>query len=204
MISYASYSLLNDNISIVFRFPNSKRDEDQLGHNIVITEGTNKNAIKTGELNNAARIVHDSIKTVPSKIRVAPPNIPSYLVHPPPPPRDAIRNTSTNQTVASERYKKSTNSKENVSEFEEQTPSSTSNLDTQACLSQKGPKLQPSRNEISSPLQINQVTSSDDESTPPPLPQRPPGGHGALNKRRSLCRELADLQNNASSMISGK
>ena len=89
------------------------------------------------------------------------------------------------------------------SEIEEQTPSSTSNLNNlQRNITEE--KLQASAAKISPPVQINEVTSSDDETTPPPLPQRPPGGHGAINKRRTLCRELADIQNNASSMTPGK
>ena len=89
------------------------------------------------------------------------------------------------------------------SEIEEQTPSSTSNLNNQQ-RNIAEEKLQASAAKISPPVQINEVTSSDDETTPPPLPQRPPGGHGAINKRRTLCRELADIQNNASSMTPGK
>ena len=52
------------------------------------------------------------------------------------------------------------------------------------------------------PLQCNEVSSSDDD-TPPPVPKRPIGGHGQNSKatatkdnnaRKSLCRELAALQ----------
>ena len=84
-----------------------------------------------------------------------------------------------------------------------ETPSSTSNEGTHISSSTKK-NMQHKNPQVSSPLQINEVTSSADESTPPPLPQRPPGGHGAINKKRGLCRELQDLQNNPTSMISGK
>ena len=45
------------------------------------------------------------------------------------------------------------------------------------------------------PLQCNEVSSSDDETTPPPVPKRPMGGHNkAAQARKSLSRELAALQ----------
>ena len=87
-----------------------------------------------------------------------------------------------------------------TTEAEEQTPSSSSNnVAHQTC----SKNIQIQNDPVSSPVQSNEITSSEDEKTPPPLPQRPPGGYGALNKRKSLCRELANLQKNACTIKSG-
>ena len=188
-----------------FRFPNSTRDEEQLGRNLVDSENNDENTASSGNLQSAARIVHDSIKTVPSKMRV-PPRAPTYLVQPPPPPRSPpVPKVSNVNAIPQQSGKDSIFPHRNPgAETEEQIPSSTSNGDEIKIGSEnKEIPRQHTMHVISSPLQSNVVTSSDDEKTPPPLPKRPPGGHGT-NKRRSLCRELADLQSNASSMISGK
>ena len=149
--------------------------------------------------------VPDSNKTLTSQTKACQPSAQSYSSQPPPLPRSIHRNympkehpTSLGSNKLPNRAAIGINS-----EIEEQTPSSTSNLNNQQ-RNIAEEKLQASAAKISPPVQINEVTSSDDETTPPPLPQRPPGGHGAINKRRTLCRELADLQNNASSMTPGK
>ena len=140
-------------------------------------------------------------------MRVVPPRFPTYLVHPPPPPRSAQISTSSNaNTVSPQSIKGPIHPPKNTdNEVEEQTPSSTPNGESvKVCSGTKEIIAQHNVHSVHSPLQINVVTSSDDEKTPPPVPQRPPGGHGTTKKRQSLCRELADLQNNASSMITGK
>ena len=149
--------------------------------------------------------VPDSNKTFTSQSKSCQPSAQSYLSQPPPLPRSLHRNympkehpTSLGDNKLPNRAAIGINS-----EMEEQTPSSTSNSNNQQ-RNITEEKLQASAAKVSPPVQINEVTSSDDERTPPPLPQRPPGGHGAINKRRTLCRELADLQNNASSMTPGK
>ena len=83
---------------------------------------------------------------------------------------------------------------------EEQIPSSTSHLDIQQNRDAKNENNIP---QLKSPVQINEITSSDDEKTPPPLPRRPPGGHGALSKRKLLCQKLADQRSNADSVKTG-
>ena len=148
----------------------------------------------------AARVVHDSVKTLPSKMKVIHPRVPSYLVHPPPPPR---RIRLDNSTAKSSTVKCNKDTLAEGYLAEEEAPSSSSNLGAEIS-STTETDVQHIEPQVASPLQINEVTSSDDESTPPPLPQRPPGGHGAVHKKRVLCRELQDLQNNANSMISGK
>ena len=180
--------------ALLFRFPNYKENRDQLGWNVVESGNLDKNNLDSDDLTSAARIVHDSVKTVPSKI--IHPRVPSYLVHPPPLPR---KTKETGSLGISSIAKGIIDTATDV----EETPSSTSNagvpISSRTETNRQQKNLQPS-----TPLQINEVTSSDDESTPPPLPQRPPGGHGAIHKKRGLCRELKHLQNNAASMISGK
>ena len=149
-----------------------------------------------------SRIVHDSSKTVPQKLRAqSPPKVPSYLLYPLPPPRNQPAKPSSN---ISNEPAKSVEQQELPSSSTLTAGNESSNAKVSSTSSLKDNVASAMPLPIASPLQINEVTSSDGE-TPPPIPQRPPGGHGtAANKRRSLCRELADLQNNASSMISGK
>ena len=150
-----------------------------------------------------SRIVHDSTKTVPLKLRAqSPPKIPSYLVYPLPPPRNQPAKPSSN---VNHEPSKSTEQQEVPSSSTPTASNENSKAKVSSTSSFKGNAASAMPPQITSPLQINEVTSSYGEETPPPIPQRPPGGHGtAANKRRSLCRELADLQNNASSMISGE
>ena len=187
--------MFNNFPNLLFRFPNSKENKDQRGWNVVESGSLDKNKLSSEDISSAARVVHDSVKNMPSQIKIVQPRVPSYLVHPPPPPR---KTKPTNSMGNSSMLKCI---KDTATEVEE-TPSSTSNAGAQISTSTEKNR-QHKNPQVSSPLQINEVTSSDDESTPPPLPQRPPGGHGAINKKRSLCRELQDLQNNATSMISG-
>lgn len=189
-------AVFNDRPTLLFRFPNSKENKDQLGWNVVGSGDLDKNGFNSEDLSCAARVVHDSVKTVPSKMQGIHPRVPSYLVHPPPPPR---KTKPIDSNVNSSMVKCT---KDNAPNIEEAT-SSTSSASAQISSSTET-DVQNTEPQISSPLQINEVTSSDDESTPPPLPQRPRGGHGAVHKKRGLCRELKDLQNNATSMISGK
>ena len=149
--------------------------------------------------------ISDSNKMLTSQTKACQPSAQSCLSQPPPLPRSLHRNYMPKEHPTSLASNKLPNRAAIGinSEIEEQTPSSTSNLNSlQRNITEE--KLQASAAKVSPPVQINEVTSSDDETTPPPLPQRPPGGHGAINKRRTLCRELADIQNNASSMTPGK
>jgi hypothetical protein len=188
--------VFNDFSNLYFRFPNSKENHEQVGWNVVESGILDKSKLNSKDLPSGARVVHDSVKTVPSKMKIVQPRVPSYLVHPPPP----LRKTKPINSIDKSSMLKFI--KDTASDVEE-TPSSTSNVGAHisSCTETNG---QHKHLQVSSPLQINQVTSSDDESTPPPLPQRPPGGHGAIHKKRGLCRELQDLQNNATSMVSGK
>ena len=143
------------------------------------------------------------VNTRPNNVQRTSPPVPSYLLHPPPPPWNPQSNKLVNSSGhASNKCPNISSELKNLeTEVEEQTPSSTSNNGTHPSSGTKNIRGQ--NNHVSSPVQINKITSSDDEKTPPPLPRRPPGGHGALNKRKSLGRELANLQNNACSIKSG-
>ena len=171
-------------------------------------EGVQSGTASSTTNSTATRIVHDSIKNVPLKMRVSPQKVPTYHIHPPHPSKTAqVSTSSTINAIPIKQHPKgpTSHTKEADAKVEEQISSSTSKNKcsrVHSCIEESGIRhIVPP---ISSPLQINEVTSSDDETTPPPVPQRPPGGYGAANKRRSLCRELADLQVNASSMVSGK
>ena len=190
-----------------FRFPNSKRDEEQEGKNLVDVGGVQSGMANSTTNSAATRIVHDSIQNVPLKMRVSPQRVSSYLIQPAHPSKTSQVSTSaTINVIPTKPHSKGPNFylKEADAKVEQISSSTFKNKCAQmhSCIEESGIRhIVPP---ISSPLQINEVTSSDDEKTPPPVPQRPPGGYGAANKRRSLCRELADLQVNASSIMSGK
>ena len=171
---------------------------DQIGWNVTKSGKLEDREENAKNASNTLTEKGDFVSSAPLKAKSTSLPIPSYLVHPPPPPRNLQSNRQINantleDTIAS-KVVPDRNHTESVSE--EQTPSSTSHLDVQETTSPKGASNRNGIRQLQSPVQINEITSSDDEKTPPPLPRRPPGGHGALNKRKVLGLRLADQRGN--------
>ena len=178
----------------IFRHPN----KDQIGWNVV---KSGKSEDREENAKNVLSTLSDNdnfVSSVPLKPKSTSLPIPSYLVHPPPPPRNLQSNRPINANAleATKRSKVPPDMNHADSVSEEQTPSSTSHLGIQETTSPKGAGNRNDIQQLQSPVQINEITSSDDEKTPPPLPRRPPGGHGALNKRKVLGLKLADQRGN--------
>ena len=178
----------------IFRHPN----KDQIGWNVVKSGKSEDREENTKNAQNLLTEKDDFVSSVALKANSTSLPIPSYLVHPPPPPRNLQNNRpiNTNALEATKRSKVTPDMNHTRSVSEEQTPSSTSHLGIQENTSPKGASNRNGIPQLQSPVQINEITSSDDEKTPPPLPRRPPGGHGALNKRKILGLRLADQQGN--------
>ena len=55
-----------------FRFPNSKKPEEAQGKNLVSQSGEEPADMSPGSARSSSRIIHDSTKTEPQKVKVSP------------------------------------------------------------------------------------------------------------------------------------
>ena len=191
-----------DPIAVISRYPNYHPNKD---HNVVDSENLKENGENATSTSLTSTEKNNSVNAMPSKTKNTSIPVPSYLVHPPPPPRNLPSNRpNSSSALESKTCPKISSASKNVDqESEEQTPSSTSHLDIRETLGTRNVRGQNSIPQLSSPVQINQITSSDDEKTPPPLPRRPPGGHGRMNRQKISSQGPTDLQNNTCKPRSG-
>ena len=184
-----------DPIAVISRYPNYHPNKD---HNVVDSENLEEKGENTISTSLTPTEKNNAVNAIPSKTKNTSIPVPSYLVHPPPPPRNLPSNRPNSSSALESKTgpKISSVSKNVGQESEEQTPSSTSQLDIRETLGTKNVRGQNSIPQLLSPVQINQISSSDDEKTPPPLPSRPPGGHGRMNRQKISSQGLTELQNN--------
>jgi len=166
-------------LAIISRFPNSKRDEEKNGKNLVkpkTEEVEDDTAVKDPGM---SRIVHDSEKTEPHKVRVAP-------VESSPPRATEVHPVNTAPLPLQENQAPSSSCRP-----------STSKLTT----AQRSEPPSGSSSSSSAPVQVNQVSTSDDEgesSSSSKYVTRVPSESVAHSQpsasRKSLSRELASLQ----------
>jgi len=168
-------------LAIISRFPNSKRDEEKNGKNLVKAkseEAEDSEAVKDPGM---SRIVHDSMKTEPHKVRVAPVSATETS------PSRPVATTSPlplqENQAASSSSKASTSKLKSVQRTDAALTSTSRTSSTTA------------------PVQVNQVSASDDEgesSSSSKYVTRVPSEsrHAAPppTSRKSLSRELANLQ----------
>ena len=118
-------------IAIISRYPNSNDDGQKHGHNLISNNSQVIEADEGSPTSLPPRIVHDSTKSMPMRVKPDPATTPN--------------------------------------------------------------QPQPSVKSENNPVQCNEVSSSDGESTPPPVPRRSQNS-GNLGPRKSLSRELAALK----------
>lgn len=160
-------------LAIISRFPNSKRDEEKNGKNLVKSlakpeDVEDSEAVKDPGM---SRIVHDSMKTEPHKVRVA--AVPSETS----PSRTVV---TTSPLPLQENIAAASSSKASTSKLATRSPCASS---------------------TAAPVQVNQVSTSDDEgessSSSKYVTRVPSESHHPAQpptSRKSLSRELASLQ----------
>ncbi len=145
-------------IAIISRFPNSKKESEQQGTNLVATPKPSLDISNCGDSPTAfaTRIIHDSSKTAPLKMRVSPK---STLQQ-----RSSLADNILAAKIGGSR------------KIEEATSTS----DELARLAEKKASLSQGDQQVPNKIQCNEISSSDNECdspAPPPVPSRPPGGH---------------------------
>ena len=146
-------------IAIISRFPNSKKESEQQGTNLVATPKPSVDVSSNGDSPTAfaTRIVHDSSKIAPLKMRVSPK---STLQQ-----RSSLADNILAAKIGGSR------------KVEEATSTSSDEL---ARLAEKKASSSQGDQQVPNKIQCNEISSSDNECdspAPPPLPSRPPGGH---------------------------
>jgi len=179
-------------LAIISRFPNSKRDEEKNGKNLVKPKNEEVEDDKAVKDPGMSRIVHDSMKTEPHKVRVAP---------------VAATETSPSRPATTEVQPIVSTSPLPLQE--NQAPSSTSKPSTSKLKTGQRPEVSSASSTSTSnsaPVQVNQVSTSDDEgessSSSKYVTRVPSEVHNAPSAtrkesgaaRKSLSRELASLQ----------
>ncbi len=185
-------------IAIISRFPNSKKESEQQGTNLVATPKPSLEVTNNGDSVTAfaTRIVHDSSKIAPLKMRVSPKSTLQQRV-------SQADNILAAKIGGSRKVEEATSTSDELARRAEKKASSS-----------QGDQQVPNK------IQCNEISSSDNECdspAPPPLPSRPPGGHRpstasaskvdppavGLNKPMSILRKNVTTSNVLSNTVSG-